>query len=102
LHQATERYITALLLVKTSYKPKTHDLEILYNKIIEIDSSFQDVFDLSNEKEHHHFELLRKAYIEARYSKTYAITQEELAFIEQKIKDMSQKVQQFCKAEIEK
>jgi len=100
LHQATEKFITTYLLVKTGYKPKTHDLEVLYNKIVEEEVSFWNVFDTTNEEENHHFELLRKAYIEARYSKTYAITKEELQFLENKVVTLRDVVEKFCKQEL--
>lgn len=100
LHQATEKYITAYLLVKTGYKPKTHDLEVLYKKIIEEEQSFSDIFNLQNDEENRHFELLRKAYIEARYSKTYSITPEELSFLEEKILKLKDMVEKLCKQEL--
>ena len=101
LHQATEKFITTYLLVKTWYKPKTHDLEVLYQKIVEEEKLFSTIFDMSDEEENRHFELLRKAYIEARYSKTYSITKKELQFLEKKILSLKKLVLSLCKAEIE-
>ena len=101
MHQATERYMTAYLLVKTGYKPKTHDLEILYNKICEAHNIFETVFDLSHETEKYHFELLRKAYIEARYSKEYSITAQELQFLDKKITQLRKIVEGLCQKEIQ-
>jgi HEPN domain-containing protein len=92
--------MTAYLLVKTGYKPKTHDLEVIYRKIKEENTLFDTLFDLSNEKENYHFELLRKAYIEARYSKTYKITQEESKFLEDKILLMIALVEKLCLEEL--
>jgi len=100
LHQATEKFITTYLLVKTGYKPKTHDLEVLYRKIVEEESLFGDIFDTTNEEENRHFELLRKAYIEARYSKTYSITPEELEFLEKKVLILQTQVEQLCQEEL--
>jgi len=97
LHQTTERYITAFLLVKTWYKPKSHDLEVLYKNIIQIDNSFDNWFW---EKENKYFELLRKAYVDARYSKGYKITKEELEFLEKKVLALKQLVEQLCKLDI--
>lgn len=101
MHQATERYMTAYLLVKTGYKPKTHDLEILYSKMSEVSERFQTIFNLSDEREKYHFELLRKAYIEARYSKDYSITGDELVFLDQKITQLRKIVEEFCLIEIQ-
>jgi len=101
MHQATERYMTAFLLVKTGYKPKTHDLEILYEKIIWVEESFGEIFNLTDDQDSYHFELLRKAYIEARYSKDYSVTADELKFLEKKINILSKKVKALCSQEIQ-
>lgn len=100
LHQATEKYITAYLLVRTGYKPKTHGLEVLYKKIVEENQLFGEIFNLKDDRENYHFELLQKAYIEARYSKTYSITAEELSFLEEKILKLKDMVEKLCKEEL--
>jgi predicted transcriptional regulator len=70
--------------------------------MIEQEAKFSKIFDLTNQTEEHHFELLRKAYIEARYSKTYKITKKELLYIEKKISPMIKLIEKLCKQEIEK
>ncbi|MCH2188560.1 HEPN domain-containing protein [Candidatus Gracilibacteria bacterium] len=99
MHQATERYITAYLLVKTGYKPKTHDLEILYEKVTELESSLY-IFDMTDKEDKYHFELLKKAYIEARYSKEYSVTGDELLFLSDKILSLKNIIQNLCQQEI--
>ena len=98
LHQATERYITAFLLVKSWYKPKSHDLNVLYDNINQIDFSFEDWFSGKNESKY--FELLRRAYVDARYSKDYVITKEEILFLEKKVIELKWKVEELCKKEL--
>jgi len=78
LHQAAERFITAYMLVKIWYKPKTHDLLFLYDIIKNSDPIFNNWF---LDSEYKYLDLLKKWYIEARYSSTYKITKEELDFI---------------------
>lgn len=73
----------------------------MYQKIVEEEKLFSTIFDMSDEEENRHFELLRKAYIEARYSKTYSITKKELQFLEKKILSLKKLVLSLCKAEIE-
>jgi len=97
LHQTTERYITAFLLVKTWYKPKSHDLKVLYTKIIEENKDFDNWF-ISEEE--NYFELLRKAYVDSRYSKAYKISKEELVFLEDKINILKSLVSKLCKEEL--
>lgn len=100
LHQATEKFITAYMLVKTGYKPKTHDLWVLYEGLQKLDMSFKNWFDFSNENEKHHFDLLRNAYVDARYSKNYKITVGELDFVHAKILIMKSIVEKLCKEEL--
>jgi len=62
LHQATERYYSAILLVLTDYNPKTHDLEKLGNLAPGREPKLLEVFPLGTAEERNRFELLRKAY----------------------------------------
>ena len=97
LHQTTEKSITAYLLVKTWYKPKTHDLRVLYTTILNIDPLFGDFFNLDDVHEEYYFELLRKGYVDARYSKTYNITKQETKFIEKRVMLLRKLINRLCK-----
>jgi HEPN domain-containing protein len=66
LHQSTEKYYTTILLVFTAYRPKDHNLETLGIKVEMCDHQFA-VFPQSTDEEKRLFELLKKAYIDARY-----------------------------------
>ena len=99
-HQASENAIITFLLVHTGYKPKTHDLEILRRKVQSIEPSFAQWFDLTDMVGRHHFDLLRRAYIEARYSKAYSISLAELQFIEARIDRFKRQVNVFCQQEL--
>ena len=69
LHQATERYYAAVLLVFTDYKPNTHDLEDLGQQVANLNPAFYTVFPTTTDEEKRLFELLRRAYVDARYTK---------------------------------
>ena len=77
LHQATERYLACLLLVLTNYKPYTHNLTPLNSLAISQDERIAEVFPQENKIQRRRFQLLKNAYIDARYSEHYKITQEE-------------------------
>ena len=94
LHQTVETLITCYLLVKDWYKPKTHDLEILYSKIKSLSEKFNKFFDL--ETEEYYFSLLKFAYIDARYKKSYEIKREELVFLENKVVFLKWIVEKLC------
>src|SRR5262245_25212758 len=78
LHQAAERYFHAALLVFTGYKPKTHDLEDLAKQTAPLHPALAGAMPRAEGEEERLFDLLKRAYIEARYSKSYRITGEEL------------------------
>ena len=84
LHGAAEGYISAYLLVKTWYKPKTHNLEELYKKVLKHDATQDGWFDMMDDTEYEYFDLLKRSYIEARYSKEYFISDKELKILREK------------------
>ncbi len=88
LHQTTESLFAAVSLVLTSYKPKTHDLEKLTKRMEKIDPDFAKIFPRQEGEEKRLFELLRKAYVEARYSKHYKITKPELEYLAERVKKL--------------
>ena len=102
LHQATEMYITAYLLVKTSYKERTHDLWHLYDDLIINDKRFENWFDFEKKWEFEKFNLLKDAYVRARYDKDYKITKEELEFLEKKVLILKDLIEKLCKEEMKK
>jgi HEPN domain-containing protein/predicted nucleotidyltransferase len=100
LHQVVERLYSAVLLVFTDYRPKLHDLEELRRLASMHDPIFQTVFPHDSEEEQRHFELLRKAYIDARY-KEYAITKEELEWLAERVIKLQNLTEEVCKKKIE-
>jgi HEPN domain-containing protein/predicted nucleotidyltransferase len=99
-HQAAERYITCLLLVHTGYKPKEHDLEKLLAQAAGFDPRFATVFPRNTTDEEHIFDLLRRAYVDARYSKSYWISEAELSAIEQRVQVLSAITAEVCKHKV--
>lgn len=100
LHQATENYYAALSLVFTDYKPKTHELADLRKRAININEALQSVFPLKTKEEERLFDLLCKAYVDARYNKDYKITEEELKYLAERVALLKKLVAQLCEAEI--
>jgi predicted nucleotidyltransferase/HEPN domain-containing protein len=100
LHQATERYYTTILLVFTDYRPKDHHLETLGIKAEMCDKQFA-VFTQTTDEEKRLFELLKKAYIDARYKMDeYGITKEELQYLSHRVSDLKRLTAEICKQKI--
>ena len=100
LHQATERLYSGILLVFTRYKPNTHDLAILRKLANSVDERLVKVFPLSDSEDRRLFKLLRKAYVDARYKRSYKITQSELHQLSQRINELKTIGQALCQEKI--
>jgi len=96
LHQATERYYHTVLLVLSAYKPKTHNLEDLGKRAGDLHPELRNVFPQNTPAEERLFKLLKKAYVDARYSSKYVITAEELAGIAGWVRDLRDRVERVC------
>ncbi|HST20945.1 MAG TPA: HEPN domain-containing protein [Blastocatellia bacterium] len=101
LHQATERFYTTILLVFTHYKPKEHDIRTLGKQAGNLDPRFLPIFPRKTPEERRLFELLRKAYTEARYNRNYKITKKELEYLAARVKKLQQLTKEVCKEKIE-
>jgi HEPN domain-containing protein/predicted nucleotidyltransferase len=89
LHQAAERYFDAALLAYTGYKPKTHDLEELADKTAPLHLALAGALPRTDAEDEHLFSLLRRAYVEARYSKDYQVTDDELVKMRERVLDLA-------------
>ncbi len=101
LHQATERFYSALLLVLTDYKPKTHDLEELGKLVAAQEPKLLEVFPQGTAEERKRFELLRKAYVDARYDDDYKITLKELKWLGARVKKLQKLTEDICTKKID-
>ncbi|GAL87494.1 DNA polymerase beta domain-containing protein [Sporocytophaga myxococcoides] len=102
LHQATERYYTALLLVFTGYKEKIHDIEELGSQVEAISADFKNVFPRLTPEQDERFKLLKKAYIDARYKKSYSISKEDLEYLSERVEVLRDLVKTKCEERIRK
>lgn len=101
LHQAVERYYSAILLVLTDYKPKTHDIERLGKLAAAQQPILLEVFPKGTEEDRRRFELFRKAYIDARYTENFSITREDLQWLAERVNKLQELTENICKEKIE-
>ena len=100
LHQATECLYNCILLVRTLYTPKSHNLVRLRQLAEPLDERLRAVWPTSTKFEKRCFELLRAAYVKARYSRHYKISREELDWLAGRIKVLRELVEDICQARI--
>ena len=101
LHQATERFFFCALLVLTGYKPKTHNIEKLNKLCSAQNNKFLRIFPHGSEQEKECFKLLKTAYIDARYSDDYCITQEQLQYLITRVDILKTTTENICKGWID-
>lgn len=101
LHQAAETLYQGLLQVLTLYSPKSHNLIRLRNMTEPLEPRLREVWPHETKFQKRCFELLRAAYVKARYSRHYRITDEELAFLTERIARLREIVHEACEVRIE-
>jgi predicted nucleotidyltransferase/HEPN domain-containing protein len=101
LHQATERFYHTTLLVFTDYKPKVHDLVDLGVRVDRLSGKFKPIFPKATPEEKRLFDLLNRAYVDARYNMAYKITEEELKTLAKRVLKLQKITEEVCKAKIE-
>ncbi len=96
LHQATERAYCCLLLVLTNYRPNTHNVKFTRSLAEDLDARLIAAWPRESRHDRRCFELLKHAYVEARYSEHYAITEEELTWLGERVETLQSLTEQVC------
>jgi predicted nucleotidyltransferase/HEPN domain-containing protein len=78
LHQTTERLYICFLLVRTLYFPRSHNIKFLRSLAEDKEPHLIEAWPRATKIERRRFELLKRAYVEARYSPNYEITTDDL------------------------
>ncbi len=100
LHQAAERAYHCALLVLTLYSPKSHRLNFLRSQAEQIAPELIAAWPRDDRFSRRCFELLRQAYVNARYSPQYEIADDELRWLGERVGVLQTLVKQVCKARL--
>lgn len=100
LHQATERAYHCALLTHTLYSPKSHRLNFLRSQCEQIAPALVEAWPRGTKFERRCFDLLRQAYVNARYSPHYAITDEELSWLGERATILLTLVETVCRGHL--
>ena len=100
MHQSAERLYHCVLLVCTFYTPHVHNLGFLRTQAERIDMRLVDAWPRDSRRDRAMFEKLKEAYVKARYSKHYRITDEELTWLGQRIEELGRAVHAVCSERI--
>lgn len=85
-----------MLLVCTFYTPHVHNLAFLRTQAERLDRRLVYVWPGDTRVERARFEKLKEAYVKARYSKHYRITEEELTWLGAQVEELGRVVHAIC------
>ncbi|WP_028658359.1 HEPN domain-containing protein [Novosphingobium sp. B-7] len=100
LHQGAEALYHCALLVRQNYTPHNHNIAFLRTQAERLDVRLVHVWPRDNRKQRAMFEKLKEAYVKARYSKHYRITEEELAWLGEQVEELGRVVHAICSERI--
>lgn len=86
LHQATERAYICFLLVRTLYFPRSHNIKFLRSLAEDSEPRLIEAWPRATRIDRRRFELLKRAYVEARYSASYEIGSDDLVALSQSVR----------------
>jgi len=101
-HQATESLYHCILLVCTFYTPHVHNLGFLRTRAEAIDMRLVDAWPRELRVDRARFEKLKEAYVKARYSKHFRITENEILWLSSRVEELGRAVHAICSERIAK
>lgn len=100
LHQAVERAYACFLLVHTFYFPRSHNIKFLRSLAEDVDTRLVEVWPREQRADRRRFELLKRAYVEARYSDQYDASAEDLEWLMARARALRDLVADLCQSRI--
>ena len=88
LHQAAERAYICFLLVRTLYFPRSHNIKFLRSLAEDKEPLLIEAWPRETRPDRRRFELVKRAYVEARYSASYEISADDLTAIATSVRDL--------------
>ena len=96
LQQAAERLYYCVLLVYTFYTPYSHNLKFLRGLADRISQRLVDVWPRDTRKLEARFLKLKDAYVKARHSNQFKMTDEEFAYLSERVELLGNVVNELC------
>jgi predicted nucleotidyltransferase/HEPN domain-containing protein len=96
LHQSLEQAFSCTLLTLTGYSPPSHNIKFLRSLAEEQDRRLAEAFPRDQHRERAWFNTLNEAYVKARYSKHFEISEEALTWLGERTALLHQLVKDVC------
>ncbi|WP_311522255.1 nucleotidyltransferase and HEPN domain-containing protein [Neorhizobium galegae] len=100
LHQSLEQAYSCVLLTLTNYGPPSHNIKFLRSLAEEQDRRLAEAFPRDQHRERAWFNTLNEAYVKARYSKHYEISEEALSWLGERTAVLLERVNSVCRDHI--
>ncbi|MCJ9693357.1 HEPN domain-containing protein [Rhizobium leguminosarum] len=101
LHQSLEQAYSCVLLTLTNYGPPSHNLKFLRSLAEEQDRRLAEAFPRDQHRERAWFNTLNEAYVKARYSKHFEISEEALGWLAEQTALLLELVKTVCEGHLE-
>ncbi|MDR9775594.1 nucleotidyltransferase and HEPN domain-containing protein [Rhizobium hidalgonense] len=102
LHQSIEQAYSCVLLTLTNYGPPSHNIKFLRSLAEEQDRRLAEAFPRDQQRERAWFNTLNEAYVKARYSKHFNISEEALSWLAQQTNLLLERVKTVCSEHLER
>lgn len=101
LHQAAETAYACFLLVRTLYFPRSHNLRFLRSLAEDNEPRLIEAWPRATKLDRRQFELLKRAYVEARYSANYEIGRDDLEALTEAVRRLRDLVEAVSRERLE-
>ena len=100
LHQAVEAAYACFLLVHTFYFPRSHNIKFLRSLAEDTNIRLVEAWPREQRADRRRFELLKRAYVEARYSDQYDASAEDLQWLTTRAHHLRDLVADLCQSRV--
>jgi predicted nucleotidyltransferase/HEPN domain-containing protein len=101
LHQATETAYASFLLVRTLYFPRSHNIKFLRSLAEAKERRLIEAWARASKLDRRRFEQLKRAYVEARYSASYAIGTADLEALTSSVRRLRDIVEEVSRERLD-
>ncbi len=102
VHQCLEQAYGCVLLTLTNYGPASHNIKFLRSLAEEQDLRLVDAFPRDHHRQRAWFNTINEAYVKARYSKHFEISEEALVWLGERTAHLLELVKVVCDEHIQK
>jgi predicted nucleotidyltransferase/HEPN domain-containing protein len=100
IHQSVEAAYACFLLVHTFYFPRSHNIKFLRSLAEDVDRVLVEAWPREHRSDRRRFELLKRAYVEARYSDQFDASVADLEWLMTQALGLRDLVDRLCQARL--